>query len=538
MSRSFNHIMSLLLLILVGLGSCTKQLEEKTYSFLSPESFYKNESDAKTAIAGVYNALYSWDMYLQPMWNISILDDDHVSGVDWFLGTTGAGNPQGYWGVNGPWVGCYTIVARANTVLENVEKINANIDPDVKNRILGEAYFLRGWAYFHLVQLYGGVPIRLKSLTTDPNANVPRASVKETYQVIIDDLKKAETMLFPAGHSKAGEPGHATRGLAKSLLAKVYLTMASGSLANANVIVRGGTDNGYYTYPKQVVAGLDGVDSRFYFQAAADKAMEVMTSGEYSLFTNWKDIWSKAGRNKQENMWQLQSVAGTAFVNQLSIYFSALSTFGRGAVWFTNNHYMDYEDPDKRVLDGVAHNYSTNTGTRYYYPSWQAALYQNVGGLTYNNNGTTDNRAYTIKYADVNDPLVANSDAFFPLMRYAELPLIFAEAANEVNNGPNAEAYAQLNVIRTRAAASAAPAGMNQEQFRSYVLAERAREFVLEGVRRYDLLRWGIYLQVMNKISAGQNNISKVRSLRNLLLPIPLTELNSNQAITGNNPGW
>lgn len=538
MSRSFNHIMSLLLLILVGLGSCTKQLEEKTYSFLSPESFYKNESDAKTAIAGVYNALYSWDMYLQPMWNISILDDDHVSGVDWFLGTTGAGNPQGYWGVNGPWVGCYTIVARANTVLENVEKINANIDPDVKNRILGEAYFLRGWAYFHLVQLYGGVPIRLKSLTTDPNANVPRASVKETYQVIIDDLKKAETMLFPAGHSKAGEPGHATRGLAKSLLAKVYLTMASGSLANANVIVRGGTDNGYYTYPKQVVAGLDGVDSRFYFQAAADKAMEVMTSGEYSLFTNWKDIWSKAGRNKQENMWQLQSVAGTAFVNQLSIYFSALSTFGRGAVWFTNNHYMDYEDPDKRVLDGVAHNYSTNTGTRYYYPSWQAALYQNVGGLTYNNNGTTDNRAYTIKYADVNDPLVANSDAFFPLMRYAELPLIFAEAANEVNNGPSPEAYAQLNVIRTRAAASAAPAGMNQEQFRSYVLAERAREFVLEGVRRYDLLRWGIYLQVMNKISAGQNNISKVRSLRNLLLPIPLTELNSNQAITGNNPGW
>jgi starch-binding outer membrane protein, SusD/RagB family len=538
MLRPSNYIKILLLTVVVGLGSCTKQLEEKTYSFLSPESFYKNESDAKTAIAGVYNALYSWDMYMQPMWSISILDDDHVSGVDWFLGTTGAGNPQGYWGVNGPWVGCYTIIARANTVLENVEKINSNIDAEVKARILGEAYFLRAWSYFHLVQLYGGVPIRLKSLTLDPNPNVPRATVKETYQVIIDDLKLAETMLFPAGHSKAGEPGHATRGLAKSLLAKVYLTMASGSLANANVIVRGGTDNGYYTYPKQVVAGLDGLDSRAYFQAAADKAMEVITSGEYSLFANWKDIWSKSGRNKQENMWQLQSVAGTAFVNQLSIYFSALSTFGRGAVWFTNNHYQDYEDADKRALDGVAHNYSTNTGTRYYYPSWQASLYQSVGGLTYNNNGTTDNRAYTIKYADVNDPLVANSDAFFPLMRYAELPLIYAEAANEANNGPTTDAYTQLNVIRNRAAASAAPAGMNQEQFRSYLLAERAREFVLEGVRRYDLLRWGIYLPVMNKISAGQNNISKVRGLRNMLLPIPLSELNSNQAITGNNPGW
>lgn len=538
MLRPLNYIKATLLVLVVGLGSCTKQLEEKTFSFLSPETFYKNESDAKTAIAGVYNALYSWDMYMQPMWSMSILDDDHVSGVDWFLGTTGAGNPQGYWGVNGPWVGCYTIIARANTVLENVEKINANIDPEVKTRILGEAYFLRAWSYFHLVQLYGGVPIRLKSLTADPNPNIPRATVKETYQVVIDDLKKAETMLFPAGHSKAGDPGHATRGLAKSLLAKVYLTMASGSLANANVIVRGGTDNGYYTHAKQVVAGLDDLDSRAYFQAAADKAMEVISSGEYSLFTNWKDIWSKAGRNKQENMWQLQSVAGTAFTNQLSIYFSALSTFGRGAVWFTNNHYQDYEDADKRALDGVAHNYSTNTGTRYYYPSWQASLYQTVGGLTYNNNGTTDNRAYTIKYADVNDPLTANSDAFFPLMRYAELPLIYAEAANEANNGPTTEAYAQLNVIRARAAASAAPAGMNQEQFRSYVLAERAREFVLEGVRRYDLLRWGIYLPVMNKISAGQNNITKVRGLRNMLLPIPLAELNSNQAITGNNPGW
>lgn len=530
----------ILLLIITGTGvlSCSKQLEEKTFSFVSPESFYKNESDAKTAIAGVYNALYSWDMYLQPMWNLSILDDDHVSGVDWFLGTTGAGNPQGYWGVNGPWVGCYTIISRANTVLENVEKINSNIDPDIKKRILGEAYFLRGWAYFQLVQLYGGVPLRLKSLTLDPNPNVPRSTVVETYQVVINDLKKAETMLFPFGHSKAGEPGRATLGLAKSLLAKVYLTMGSGSLANVNITVRGGTDNGNYTYTKQAVAGLGGLDSRTYYQAALDKAQEVMNSGEYNLFTNWKDIWSKAGRNKQENMWQLQSVAGTAFVNQLSIYFSSLSTFGRGAVWFTNNHYQDYEDADKRVLDGVSHNYSTNTGVRYYYPSWQAAQYQVVGGLTYNNNGTTDNRAYTIKYADVNDQTVSNSDAFFPLMRYAEIPLIIAEAINEINGGPNAEAYSKLNMIRSRAGASPAPTGMNQQLFRSFVLAERGREFVLEGVRRYDLLRWGIYLQVMNKISAGQNNISKVRSQRNLLLPIPLAELNSNQSITGNNPGW
>jgi hypothetical protein len=70
------------------------------------------------------------------------------------------------------------------------------------------------------------------------------------------------------------------------------------------------------------------------------------------------------------------------------------------------------------------------------------------------------------------------------------------------------------------------------------VLAERAREFVFEGIRRYDLMRWGVYLQVMNKIGIGQNNITKVRNTRNLLLPIPQSELNSNTLIPTNNPGW
>jgi hypothetical protein len=322
------------------------------------------------------------------------------------------------------------------------------------------------------------------------------------------------------------------------MLAKVYLTMASGSLSGANVTVRGGTDNGSYTHAKTVVAGLEGLDSKLYFGLARDKALELIGLNQYSLFSSWKTLWSKAGRNTQEHMWELQSLAGTSFVNNLNIYFSAVSTFGRGAVWFTNNHYMDYEDADKRVLDGVTHNWQINTGAKYYYPSWQSSLYSVVGGVTYSNNGTTDNRAFVIKYADVNDPTVANSDAFYPLMRYAEVLLIYAEAANEANEGPTTEAYNYLNAVRTRASATAAPAGMNREQFRSFVLAERAREFVLEGVRRFDLMRWGIYLQVMNKISAGQNNISKVRSLRNLLLPIPQSELNSNQAITGNNPGW
>jgi len=525
--------------ILFSTFSCNKVLEEKPLSFLSPENFYKNEADAKAAINAVYGALFTYDLYLQPMWNLVMLDDDHVSGADWYLGTAGAGNPQGYWGVDGPWVGCYTVISRANTVLENVEKINTNIDPIIKTRILGEAYFFRAWAYFQLVQLYGGVPIRLKSLSLDPTASMPRATVQAVYKQIIADFKSAETNLLPANNINAGEIGRVTKGVAKGFLAKTYLTMASGA-STGNVFVRGGTDNGTYTYPKTVVAGLESIVSKDYFILARDKALEVIASGEYSLFANWTDIWTKANRNKTEHMWELQSLSGTLFVNEIHDYLSAYSTFGRGAMWFSNNHYKDYDTTDTRVLNGVVHNYEMNnaTKTKYFYPSWQSYNYKVVNGFTYANNATTDDRAYTNKYSDVTDPSVSKSDAHLPMIRFSEMYLIVAEADNEINNGPSVQAYSNLNLIRSRSKAQVAPANLLRDEFRSFVIAERAREYVFEGIRRFDLMRWGVYLQVMNKIGIGQNNITKVRNSRNLLLPIPQSELNSNTFITTNNPGW
>lgn len=540
MKQTYRSLFTLLLICGLSMQmSCRKALEEKPHSFLSPNNFYANESDALTAVNSLYGELYSWNMFMQPFWNIILLDDDHVSGSDWFLGTTGAGNPQGYWGVDGPWTGCYSIISRANTVLEKVQHINSKIDPDIKVRIMGEAHFMRGWAYLQLVQLYGSVPLRLESLSANPDQNIPRAALKANYDQIIEDLKKAEVMLFPRGDARVGEAGRVTRGVAKAFLAKTYLTMASGALSGAQLTVRGGRDNGYYTYEKQVVSGLEGLDSKAYFELARDKAAEVIASGNYTLFENWTDIWTIPSRNQKENMWQLQSLAGTVFENNLHNYFSARSTFGTGATWISNNHYKDYEEQDHRVLYGVTHNYQALNGVYVFYPSWEASKYQNVNGIHYNNNGTTSDKAYTIKYASVSNPDLANSDAFFPLMRYAEVLLMFAEADNEVNDGPTYLARHYLNQVRSRVHASDAASGLSQQQFRSLVLAERAREFALEGIRRFDLMRWGIYLDVMNQISQGQNNISKIRTSKNLLLPIPLDELNSNRALGGtNNPGW
>jgi hypothetical protein len=527
----------LLFFILLSGSRCSKQLEEVPYSFLSPNNFFKNQTDATAAINGVYNELYSFNLFIQPFWNLTLLDDDHVSGVDWFLGSSGVGNPQGFWGVDGPWTGCYTIISRANTVLENVVNINTDIDPVVKERILGEAYFLRGWAYFQLVQLYGGVPIRLESLSVNANSTVPRSSVNEVYDVIVNDFKEAEARLLPASDPKSGEVGRVNKYVAKAFLAKAYLTMASGAMAGVRIKVRGGNDNDYYFHQKNQVAGYETFNPTELFTLSRDKSLEIINSNEYSLFTDWKDLWKKENRNKVEHMWELQSLAGTTFTNDMHSYFNAESLFGMGAVWMTNHHYKNYDENDTRVTDGIWHNYMAY-GTNLFYPSWQADKYEVVNGVTYINDGSSHDKAYTIKYKDVADFTSSRSDAFYPLLRYAEVLLMFAEAENEVN-AASLQAYEKLNMVRRRVKASDAPPGMSKDDFRSFVLEERAREFALENsIRHLDLKRWGIYLGVMNLITVQQNGISKLRAERNLLLPIPQSELNTNQAITSNNPGW
>jgi len=122
------------------------------------------------------------------------------------------------------------------------------------------------------------------------------------------------------------------------------------------------------------------------------------------------------------------------------------------------------------------------------------------------------------------------------LLRYADVLLIYAEAANEAGGGSGPGAYDALNKVRRRSNEQDTT-GLNQEQFRSLVLEERGKEFYQENSRRFDLIRWGIFLQVMNQVGTMENVI-KARSQKNLLFPIPQSEINANKLIGGNNFGW
>jgi hypothetical protein len=525
--------------------ACNKALQEKSYSFITPENFYKDAADATAAVSGVYNTFWGWGLMKQPYW-LTDLDCDHAMGADWFLGNIGAGNPSAFWGINNIWADHYLLISRANSVLENVA--NVSMDKDLRNRLLGEATFLRGWAYFDLVRTYGAVPVHLRTVASGDKANMPKSSVAEVFNVAINDFKTAESLLFPASDTRSGEKGRVTKGVASAFLAKAYLTMASGS-AKGSLTVRGGQDNAQYTYVKDVVAGYESFNSKAYFDSARAKSLEVLHSGEYSLFPNFMDIWQQGNKNMKEHMWEIQAQTGNDNLEtDLYYYFNAAQPdrSGVSAVWMTDNHYNDYEHDDDRILKGVAHQYIVDYRQPQYtnyilYPAVDSVLYKHdAAGNTYTWNGTYYDRAYSNKYSYVSNPGTANSDNFIPMLRYAEVMLTYAEAENEVN-GPTPAAYQYLDSVRLRSHASASPAGMSQDQFRSFVFEERGRELVFETQRRYDLLRWGVYLQVMNKLGVtvqGNDRLSKVRSSRNLLFPISSDEINTNTALGGNNPGW
>ncbi len=533
--------LTIIFLILSICSSCKKQLTEESYDFLVPTSFYKTAADADAAIVGVYNMLVSNGLYGN-FWQYEN-DSDHASGPAWYFGHIGEGNPLGFWGTDLPWNDRYRMIARCNSVIENIE--NMDIDADLKSRVLGEAYFFRAFCYFDLVRLYGPVPLRLATIASNKEpADMPRAPVMSVYEQVIEDLKQAETMLFPYGDTRSGGVGHITKDVAGGLLAKTYATVASGAISGVTINVlteriADGDNRPYASYPfeKKVVAGHEGVNSAEYYELARQKSQEVITTSGRTLFDNFMDNFKIANKHRNENMLNAEFYGALLPEGALVQVFSGFQLFGPGTgggwTWATRPVYDNYltygTKQDERILYGINHQ-PTILG-KFYFP--QEDVEYAVDGYTWRQE---EDKAYTTKYDDVASNVLGQGNARYPILRLSDIYLINAEANNELDHMD--DAYASLNVVRQRANTLDAPDGMNKDQMRSFILEERGREFLFESNRRFDLLRWGIYLDLMNFMNVDRFNIKKSRSPRSLLLPLPLSEINSNNEIDTNNPGW
>ena len=552
-------VFALFLGVLMPMNSCKKDaLDEKVYDFIAPSSLEDSENGASLLLQGAYTTLNE-NLFRYDVWpRIGDFDCDHVTGPSWAFGSLGSGQFQkDSWMYEGTWNGLYKVIHRANVGIETVEKMTFT-EASRKN-IIGQFQFLKAWSYFQLVRMFGGVPLRKASLGAGEDAQQPRAAVKDVYAEIISILKTAEGNLYPRSNS-AYKIGQISKGGASALLAKVYVTMASGALANAQVTVKGGKallSDGKTSKPapealtltKKQVAGLESINAAEYFKLARDKAKEVMDSKEFALFSSYDELWSISNRNRGEHIFMVQALNGSSAlglgINTWNLgYVDGKGEIASGRWTAMRDHWYELfeDDKDDRVVKGVLHRWKQWGGTHYYPPKHADKVA--AKDPKYGYDGSEANwgmrefyYAGLTKFGAITDNKIDKTDYHFPLIRYADVILIFAEAENELTAG-SAAAYDALNTIRTRSKASPAPAGMTQQQFRSFVIEERARELALEMERRWDLIRWGVYIDVMNSIDVDENNIVKRRDAKNLLYPVPIQEINTNKLFGAQNPGW
>ena len=559
-------------LLTTSVFSCSDMLDETVYTFVSGEDLIANKS-YKDLVAGAYTTL-AWHFQWGNYHNVVNFDCDYQSGPTWAFGALGAGNFYENGDQKNFYSYYHTAIHRANYHSFLIDQMD--IPENEKNNAMGELAFLKAWAYFNLVQFYGDVCLYKKSISDGADLMIPRSPIKDVYEHIIERLIFAEENMYSRKDEKYTK-GHPSKGTATGLLAKVYCTIGSASMPKGNKItVSGGPgdrldDDGVtrvripfpakLTFEKDQVVGYGEFDSKDYYRMGMDKAKKLIDSEEFAIYDSQEELWSPSSKNGKEFMFTLQTLPGS---EELSHYMATdyagnYSEFGhleRG-YYLQRDHWLQmFDQEDERITWGVIHrwpgSYSTTTGllTWYYYPARDSVKvrleqdgYQKTDVLSYSSD-RYGSKLMKFRQLTVSIDEYRRTDFNFPYMRYAETLLLYAEADNEINNGPSAQAIAQVEKLNKRNNSKTVSelgqsAPWTQETFRSYILEERAKEFAAEGIRRFDLLRWGIYLQTMNAIgNTDENNVIKRREARHLLLPLPENEVNTNKFIEVNNPGW
>lgn len=512
MRRTFFNIRALALVSL--LSSCVK-LKEDPKSFLTSDQFYKTAEDAIAAVNAIYYSLNNDKPEGQHQMYGSLLNTAMDMASDDLTSGPGTPNPNvrslailthssTNIRVEQMWQQHYIAVNKANAALQRIPDMNIN--GELKNRLLGEALFLRALFYFNLVRLYGDVPLLLKDQTTltIEELQVPRTPKEKVYEQIINDLTSSANHFREGG---TGEVGRATEGAAKSLLAKVYLTIRQWDKAVQT--------------SEEVINGPYG----------------------YDLMDDYSHVFLPAYKNNREHIFSAQFkgfAQSQGHASTRRAIFTGIpglvGSYGDQVQFYTNGNdkffsvYKLYSANDKRKAVTFVTSFRSPANGKLYGQLNDPA----VAG---------DSTPFFNKYWDPGAISATNeSSANTAILRFAEVLLIHAEAENELN-GPTAKAYTSYNRVRRRAGLAPLEA-LSKDQFRDSLYLDRRLELVYEFQRWFDLLRQtgsattgvgpeGRGTLVANLKKAGKTNAAP----RHYLYPIPYLEIQRNPNLT-QNPGW
>ena len=529
------YFFTFLLILLVS--GCEKFLNTQPTDNFSPEFYYNTEAQLNTALLGVYDPLSTEDLYGNNVFTTL----DACTDEGFYARSAIVTGPQVYNydfsdnNIRTFWRTLYQGIERANLLIANINK--AEMDSVKRREILGQALFLRAYYHFDLVKNFGDIPLKLSPTASVTDVSFPRVSSKLVYDQIIKDMSDAESMLPTS--TALGSASRISKTTAQGMLARVCL----------------------------FAAGFPVNDASRYADARA-WALKVMNSGEHALNQSYNAVLTNTAYSQifinhiqdkydvRESMWEAEFSGNRsdAFLesgrvgNTNGIAFTPATNFQDtgycyGFIGVTQRLYNLYGNGDLRRDWAIApFNYNNTTLARVYFTATQV----------YNRNPGKWRRSFETLTPKHKNYTPTN----FPLLRYADVLLMFAEAENQLN-GPSKEAYEAINMVRRRgyglpvsapSLVADLPAGLTKTQFQQSVQDERSRELCFEGLRRNDLIRWGQFVTVMNSVgreistgapsnfryaALGGNNVST----RHLLFPIPAAELAVNKNMT-QNPGW
>ncbi len=504
----------------------------KKYLDLLPEdkitsaNFPKTEKDIKLLLNGTYSLLRAKAIYTEGFLGFGIMDGATPNAYNWGntpIDKAGDGQLSSSDGemLTFLWTRCYNIVFLANNLLNALDIVE--LSDEAKTAYVGEAHFLRGFAYSILADAYGGVPLITKSITTEEARMVTRATRDETWNQATDDYDIAIANL----KADAPQLGRATKGAALGLEMRAYLYQ------------------GKYDKVLQIADQIDAL-------------------GKYSLFPSYAGLFTLAHENNQEVLFDVQYMRGENSQGSLLDQYCGTGTgpVTRGTRYVPTQDLIDaYEK-----IDGSAGKYSDYTpDLDNPYQGWDPRMQTTVvvpgayflgyrfpnyiyqGGAV-NHPGNPLKQFSTRKYriepiADL--PIAGQSDLNYIVMRYADVILSKAEAIIEIN-GDIDEAVGLINKIRTGrddVKLTPLPTGLSQNEARQGLRHERRIEFALEGLYWSDIRRWDIGKDLYPIVIKDQNGGTIETKFPGgyleyfNLLPIPQSEISLNNNLE-QNPGW
>lgn len=521
--KSINNIFKkvCILAIVTSMAGCD-MLDTKPYDFVAPETFYKNETDCTMALAGVY-----WTMAAKHVYGnryscmLSNIDDlsyyyrqNQTSAV--VANSHNTGNTDLWY----TWESLYSGINNANVLLDNIDGASIS-DEKVRARIKGEAKFLRAYYHFLLVQGWYEVPIRketVKDITVSSLEATPHA---EALDWIIQEMEDCLDMVDDSNYDAS--PSHVKKTVVEGILARVCLWRA----------------------------GEPSKGGKPYYEKAAKYAKAVYDSKKHKLnpdvYAMWKALASDQYETTyNESMWEVEFVGtrddGSYTESRIGNVIGNLqeNSAGTGA-GYTYAFYAGslilwdlYDAKDARRDLAMAPYKLNNKDVQ----------------VAWKDNQIVDRRCgkYRREWESSSPKHKNYTQENYCLLRYADVLLMLAEAENEANQGPTALAYTCINEVRKRAGIDEVK-DLSYGDFQKLIRDERGRELCFESLRKYDLVRWGIYYKAIkedlgaavndarwstaNNAKGAAQYVSNTTE-KNQFLPIPTKELGVNTKLEQN----